>query len=312
MKMKFFKYSLIIPIILSVALPGCLKDDAFDRNENQAVESHNGGKQNVVSIALTATTTSNHLQLAFAQSSADTTFNAIPVSLGGQPATEDVQVKLALDPALLGSYNADNSTAHEEAPSNLYTVVNSGDSATGYVVTIPKGSNTGYLQLKLKPSDFLGFDYAIGVQISSVSTGYLIASNLSTGIVAIGVKNQWDGVYSYKGYSLRAGDASLTGYFMDKELSLVTKGATSVGFGTSPLWGDGNSGIAIGNPVLTFNPTGASPYPVTIFSPEGAKNDPGYASHYDPDTKTFYISMTWGAGPAKRLSTDTLTYIRPR
>lgn len=310
--MKSFKYSLIIGAFVSVALVGCLKDDAYDKRENQAAESHEGGKQNVVSIALTATTTGNHLQLAFAQSSKDTTFNAIPVSLGGQPATEDIQVTLMLNPALLGSYNADNGTAHEQAPSNLYTILNPGSATAGYVVTIPKGANTGYLQVKLKPSNFLGFDYALGMQISSVTSGYLIASNLSTGILAIGVKNQWDGIYSYKGFTLRAGDASLTGNFFSKEMTLITKGATSVGFGSAPLWGDGNSGIAIGNPVLTFDPTGTPPYPVTIYSPEGAKNAPGYNSRYDPTTKTFYISMTWGAGPASRLSTDTLTYLRSR
>ena len=45
---------------------------------------------------------------------------------------------------------------HEEMPTSVYTVLNSGDSVTGYTVTIPKGQTIGYLQLKIGPNDFLG------------------------------------------------------------------------------------------------------------------------------------------------------------
>jgi len=51
---------------------------------------------------------------------------------------------------------------------------------------------------------------------------------------------------------------------------------------------------------------------VTITSAGGAYNNPGYTSVYDPGTKTFFISFTWGAGPSSRLSTDTLSYLGPR
>ncbi len=311
MKYNSLKYILSFLSLISITLWGCLKDDAYDNHEIQSVAG--SGDQKVVGIALTATNTGNHLQLAFDKSDVDTTFNAIPVTLAGQPAAEDINVTLVYDPALLGDYDAANGAAHEEAPTSLYTVINPGDSVNGYVVTIPKGSNTGYLQIKLKPNDFLGFDYALGMQINKVEpAGYLIASNLSSGIVAIGVKNEWDGIYDYKGYSLRAGDATLTGNFSDKQMTLITKGAVSVGFGSLALWGDGNSGISIGNPLLTIDNSGSAPFPVTITSDGGGKNAPGYNSRYDPATKTFYISFTWGAGPAARLSTDTLTYLKPR
>jgi hypothetical protein len=311
MKYNSLKYALGFISLISITLWGCLKDDSFDNHQSESVAGD--GNQKVVSIAITATNTTNHLQMAFDKSDVDTTFDVIPVTLAGQPATEDIKVTLIYDPALLGDYDAANGATHEEAPTNLYTVINPGDSVNGYVVTIPKGSNTGYLQIKLKPNDFLGFDYALGMQISKVEpASYLIASNLSSGIVAIGVKNEWDGIYSYKGYSLRAGDATLTGNFTDQEMPLVTKGANSVGFASLALWGDGNSQISIGNPLLTIDNTGSAPYPVTITSEGGGKNAPGYNSRYEPDTKTFYISFTWGAGPSARLSTDTLTYLRPR
>lgn len=291
----------------AVFFAGCLKDKDYDDGKIQSVRSQ--GDQKVVSIGLTATSTDNHLVLAFDNVDADTTFDLVPVQLPAR-ATEDVTVSLSLNPALIGDYNASNGTVHDVAPANLFTILNPQDSS-GYVVTIPKGEYMGYLQIKINPRSYLGFDYALGFQISRVSAGYLISSNLGSGIAAIGVKNDWDGVYSYKGYALRAGDADLTGNFTGEEMGLATAGATAVAFTQLAFWGDG-SGIGIGNPVLQIDNSGPAPYPVTISSAGGAKNAPGYSSRYDPDTKTFYISFTWGAGPASRLATDTLTYLRPR
>jgi hypothetical protein len=310
MKLKNIISLSALAVILSAVFASCLKDDAFDNHEIQSVRPD--GPQNAVYVGLTATSNSNHLQLAFDNSDADTTFNAVPILLAGGTAPQDIQVTLAYDPAILGDYNTANGTMHEEAPTSLYSVLNQGDSVNGYVVTIPKGQTTGYLQLKLKPSDFLGYDYALGLKIVSVTSGYIISSNFNTGILAIGVKNEWDGVYDYKGYALRAGDATLTGYFSGKTMDLITKGTNSVAFGSLALWGDGNSGIGIGNPLLTIDNSSAPPYPVTVTSDAGAYNLPGYNSRYDPTTKTFYIAFTWGAGPAARQSIDTLTYTGPR
>jgi len=307
------KYNKLIYLFASacfmLTLGGCLKDKDYDNGSIQSLRSL--GLEKVVSIGLTATSTDNHLVLAFDNVDKDTIVRLVPVQVTGvDGATEDVQVTLTLNPALIGNYNELNGTAHDVAPSELYTIQNQGDDAGGYIVTIPKGSNTGFLTVKINPRAFLGFDYALGFQITKVPSTYLISSNLNSGVVGIGIKNEWDGVYDYKGYSLRAGDATLTGNFSGKEMDLVTKGATAVGFGSYALWGDGNAGIAISFPVLTIDNSGAAPYPVTISG--DASNNPGYNSVYDPETKTFYISFTWGAGPSSRLSTDTLTYKGPR
>src|SRR3954449_3411570 len=130
MKYNSLKYSLGLLSLLSTTLWGCLKDDSFDNHQSESTAGN--GNQKVVSMAITATNNTNHLQLAFEKSDIDTTFNAIPVTLAGQPATEDINVTLIYDPALLGDYNAANGTTHEEAPLSLYTVLNPGDSANGY------------------------------------------------------------------------------------------------------------------------------------------------------------------------------------
>jgi hypothetical protein len=290
---------------------GCLKDKDYDNGVNQSLR--NTGEIQVASIGLTVASTNNHIVYSFDNSDVDTTFDLIPVQVSSaNGAPEDVNVTLQIDEALLGNYNELNGTTHEEAPTSTYTILNPVDPDGGYVVTVPKGSNTGYLRIKVKPSDFLGFDYALGFKITKASNGFLISTNLGTGIAAIGIKNKYDGVYSYKGYSLRAGDAGLTGYFSGKEMALVTAGVTSVKFAKLALWGDGNSQISIDNLVLAVDESTGPPNPVTISSAGGGHNNPGYTSVYDEDSKTFYISFTWGAGPSARLSTDTLTYLRSR
>ncbi|MET0393603.1 MAG: DUF1735 domain-containing protein [Chitinophagaceae bacterium] len=313
---SYIKIVLLSLSVLAFGATGCLKDDEFEDGEIQSLRSQ--GSQKVIEMSLTTTSTDNYLNIAVDNFNRDTTFNLIPITLAdGKPAPEDIRVTVVPNAALLGNYNADHGTAHEVAPASLYTIINPAvTGGPGYVVTIPKGTNTAYLQIKINPSNFLGNDYALGFQISKVEpAGYLVSSNLGTGIVAIGIKNQYDGIYSIKGYALRAGDAALTGNFTDREMPLITSGATSVRFGTLPLWGDGNSYISVGNPNLQINtgvtlPDGSNP--VTITSPGGAINAPGYDTRYHAPTRTFYISFTWGAGPTQRLAIDTMTYLRPR
>jgi hypothetical protein len=329
MKFNSLIYKSIFLVIISAVSFGCLKDDAFDNKEIQSI--HGSGQQNVVAIALTATTTSNHLQLAFNKSDVDTTFDAIPVTLAGKPANEDIQVTLLINPALLGSYNANNGTLHEEAPTSVYSITNSGDSATGYLVTIPKGSNTGYLQLKIKPNDFLGVDYALGVEISNISpSGYLIASNLSTGILAIATKNLWDGIYTltqktvgWAAYGIADGET----YTWPSDVALITASAVADDIHTAEA-GFGQPAFVTGGGITSFGAT-ATRYvfdPVTnaLVDVINTVPDDGRGrtfflnpavpdSRYDPVTKTIYASyqMTQNGRPNQYFY-DTLTYIGPR
>ena len=120
-------------------------------------------------------------------------------------------------------------------------------------------------------------------------------------------KNKWDGVYEMSGSTLRAGDAARTGTFTPIEMPLATSAANEVTFGKLQVWAD-NSGVGIGNPVLTINADNS----VDVSSDGGAYNVPGSPNYYDPATKTFYLDFTWGAGPTRRRATDVLVYLRPR
>jgi hypothetical protein len=239
-------------------------------------------------------------------SNRDTTFDVVYVRLAAdQPAPEDIEVQLELDPALLTRYNDTIKTHLVEPSKSLYTF----DNAEMKVI-IPKGSRQGALKMKVKPSDIAVGEFGFGFKVKSVNkSGYVISGNFNHTVTIVGVRNNYDGTYDYKGYALRAGDAALTGHFTGAEMDLITTGPNSVIFSSVPLWGDGQTGIAVAELELAIDP---GTNKVTISSSGGAINDPAYNSRYDPATKTFFISFTWGAGPAARLGTDTLIYKEAR
>ncbi len=307
MKMKPIKY--IPGLVLSVMVfSGCLKDEDYDDGMFQAVRSLEAQKN--VEIGLTASNTRNFKFYSLGDfMDKDTMLTIIPINLASsEPATEDINVTLKQDDALVTAYNAQNGTQYIVPPSNLFTIVNPGN-----VVTIPKGSYTGYLSVKVNVKDFTE-NYALGYSIDKVDKeGYSIPTNFKSGVVGIGANNQWDGDYTVKGYALRAGDDVLTGNFGPVMMSLKSQGSNVVSFrsddyGDLQVWAN-LSGVGIGTPYLTINKENNE---VTVSSDGGAFNNPAYNSRYDPDTKTFYISFSWGAGPAARLATDTFVYIGPR
>ena len=231
----------------------------------------------------------------------------IPIYLNTTSGTynHDVVVTLVKDTAAINDYNMADTTGntnYQFLPDSVYTTT------TPLTVVVPAGQQFGYLVLNIISSKIdLLTQYMVSYKIVGVPTGALISDTRSSGQNIVAIKNPWDGKYLLNGYTLRAGDDSRTGYFNSVKRSLITTGVNTDAFSDLAPWSDG-SGIGIGNPNLTIN----SDNSVTITSSGGASNDPNYKSYYDPSTKTFYISFTWGAGPSSRLSTDTLVYQGPR
>jgi hypothetical protein len=212
-------------------------------------------------------------------------------------------VTIAKNPGVITAYNTANSTNYEFMPDSAYQLVNNS-------ATIDPATHLAAFQLKVFTTKIdLAHSFAVAYNIASTSNGSVIAGNKNTTMIIIGAKNQWDGEYNVRGYALRAGDATLTGHFTGVPFALVTFGANAVDFDHLQVWGDGASGVAIGIPRLTINPATNA---VTVSSPGGATNMPGYNNRYDPATKTFYIGFTWGGGPGVREAYDTMVYVGPR
>lgn len=311
MKRYFITSMPALAFLALFCITGCLKDKEYDDSLIQSVRN-NGSDKKIIEIQLTATDVSNFKNLSFEAVNKDTTVNLIPVSLATPgPATEDIQVTLKQNNTLVSDYNTANGTSYSVPTSSMFQIINPGG-----VVTIPKGSHTGYLQVKINPSKFLGGDWALGYSIGSIDKqGYTISGNLQNGVVAIGIKNRYDGVYNLRGFHNRVPyDAPY-----NETVDMITSGPNSVqmywegnGFyhpiagGTNAYGGltveyffdlTTNALLSVNNPYTPGTP------PFTV--------GPATTSRYDPATKTIY-AQCYFSGNLLRMFTDTLRYIGPR
>lgn len=302
--MKNMKIKILMFGALVISLSSCLKTAVM--NTDPAFAS------NVIELANTGDnyTTSGiagfYSDLGSVKVGGSKSFNVNVHYTGPGVAPEDITVTLAPDQASLDAYNTKNGTTKVIPPSTVYSFPTS--------VVIAKGTSQTTVQATVTVTAAFDFSkaYALPIKITKASTG-TISGNFGVAVYSFGVRNEYDGIYAYKGYALRAGDAVLSGNFSGKKMTLLTVGATSLQFASYALWGDGASGIGIGYPIMDLNTAGGgSSYPVTLSSSGGLTNAVGYNSRYDVASKTFYISGFWGAGQAARLLTDTLTYIGPR
>lgn len=288
--------------ILSTALflTSCLKDKNV---ENQSYGLINKDANKIVELPSSLTS------LALPIRDKDTTINLFSVNLAAKEVSEeDLTVSLSIDKSneIIDHYNEENEASIVPFPSDLYSLI------SGLTVTIPKGSKKGDFKIVVNSSKFdLANTYALGLYLKSVDkNGVLLSGNFDTIMVKIAAKNRYDGVYTNNGYSLRATDNVLTGFFSDKSRELSTTGANSVTY--APLWGDGKGEVGgISGTTITVNPITNK---VTMSSDNPALvNLPSYDNRYDPETKTFYLSYYWGNGPSHRAKTDTLIYssVRP-
>ncbi|HEY6975130.1 MAG TPA: DUF1735 domain-containing protein [Chitinophagaceae bacterium] len=323
--MKIYKItSAILAVVLATSLAGCLKDKDYDDGLIQSVHS-NGPAAKVVEIKLTAGDVSNFLVVSYDNSPTDTVVDLIPVNLATHDAApEDLHVTLVLDQSWVNDYNTANGTAYGD-PSAFYTVEDGG------VVTIPKGQHTGFLKLKFKPSSFLGADWAVGFKLSAIQEpGYALSGNLSNGIVAIAIKNKYDGNYNLTMKTVGWADFDIADgqtFTWPTPVSMVTSGVSSVTILTQETGNAQNAFDPDGN-VLSFGATA----PQYIFDPHTDKlvdvknlapddgrgrafalNPAVTDSRYDPATRTIYAAyLMMQIGRPNQEIYDTLTYIGPR
>jgi len=300
MKMNI-KTSLILIAAISFSGVGCLKDKDFD---NGAIQSnHNTGTLiKPVEIKLTASNTSNFLTLAFDNSSDAVTQDVVPINLAtSDPAPEDIQVTVALDPTLVDDFNTANGTSYVVPDPSMYTLVNNG------IVTIKKGEHTGYLQLTFVPSTFLGGAWALGYQITSVDkAGYTISGNMSTGITALVIKNAYEANYNVTGYFVHPSAPRPIG----QEKYLATVGADRSEGTVGDLGSPFDFTIDPSNNLIDWQAQGstnpASNFINGVDNAYGNATYPGapfthdvYNNTYDPANKTFWMHYGYnGTYPA--------------
>lgn len=298
MKNINIKY-IIASAFLILATTSC-KDQDFDDYKIQSVDNH-GSDHKIISMAVTATSNAEFVVVAVNHTPELIEYSLLPVVLNSKDgAPEDIHVKLVPAQDSLDSYNARNKTKYIMADSPgapVYTLL---DDA---VVTIPKGSNVGYLKIKAVSNDFLGSTSAFAYKIESVQEpGYTISGNHKFGIVVFIGKNDYDGLYQADGELI--GHQSASGPIDYKDFKMATSGLYNLIFnavaGTNTTFTSVEVEATI-DPATNLVSLVATANGVPLVFAD-AKN------HYDPETKTFYLHFGWGS----RDETLKLTYTGPR
>jgi hypothetical protein len=249
-------------------------------------------------------------------SNKDTTFRLLTVRLAEpNPASEDVKVTLTLNNDLVTNAGYDVPASTKYSLDNL-------------VVTIPKGSREGYVNITTKTANLLDGSYALGFTVSSVSNPkYTIASQKDfLGVIL--VKNKYDGKYILKGaFYHPTSSPGYTPFTIDAELH--TSGPNSVKIWIPDLDGYYGPGLFNGalnafgsqEPEITIDP--ATNKATVQNSYVGAvtfyQMAPGYDSHYDPATKKIFVKYGYNYSPgpvfnpaANREWTYEFDYVGPR
>ncbi|WP_166437000.1 BT_3044 domain-containing protein [Niastella caeni] len=291
--------------LLSLGMTGCLKDNAYEDHEIQSNRPIDG-QPSVIELKVSANNLTRFVTLAFANSTKDTVVNLVPVTLATNGAAgEDINVTVGLRPSLVTDYNTGNGTAYDVPTPSMFSLVNNG------VVTIPKGSNVGYLQIKMVPADFIGHDWAIGFVINSIDkSSYTISGNLSTAVVAVATKNQYDGLYDAAGFFVHPTVPRAFGFESQKvktyNANTVTKALGDLGDAT-PI----NITVNADNTVTITPGPGASGSTALV----GNYLDPtrpAYNNTYNPATKTFMLSYGYPMPTPTRTITEKVVYVGVR
>jgi hypothetical protein len=307
-KMKKVISGLLIISVLSIFFASCLKD--------KGVEDHKYGitppGDQPPGIGFPEATVALN---ARAVDLADTpqVINFPLINLDAEnPAPQDIHVNLIQNDALIDDYNTNNpSSPLTLLPASAYSI-------SSLKVVILKGTRSVKLQINIPNAKILDVSqtYGLAFSISSVDeSGYTIPANFKNVLVAIAIKNPYDGIYSVTGESVRGGDPSLTGPFGPFEKTFVTAGATAVQWIGAVYWAHQASQLPAGyEPKVTIDPI--TNKIIDISSPNGAiVPTTTYDQHYDPATRTLYFQFTYGGGPtgpSARLFTEVATYLRPR
>lgn len=223
----------------------------------------------------------------------------------------ETKVKVIVNPVIVTEYNAANGTSYTPVPAAAFSLA-----ANRYTLT--PGQRKVMVRAAVRPSALLDASYAVGLSIAEMSGGEISSIGKSV-VVFISIKNDYDGIYSIKGYSDIPG-TPYTGQFTvpcSEALEVATSSANSVFIAPTQPVADGASFVYISNllPDIQFDLTtnkvsgvSARAGGIDLIFPY----DPAYNSRYDPATKTIYVK--YGVAPAGsgRYIIDTLTYCGPR
>jgi hypothetical protein len=318
--MKFLNIRLLFAFIaIAIFGTGCLKDDNYD-DGNYGIDLDGAPK-----IAEIAGPVDGFVNIDLVGSPNDTTVDIVMVRLAGGNADKDVQVTLALDPAVVTAYNAEHGTSYTVPDPTQYSI-------PSLTVTIPAGQKTASLKLMAKPDNLFGAEYALGVRLVSTSDANVkLSGNFGTQVVGLTIRNKYDGVYTMTGTLVDVTNAAIVAK-SPQTVHLITTGTNSVylhNAGTNVasfkdlfpiLNGTAESAYGAFTPEFTFDANNnvisvVNAYGQPASNGRSASLDPSGVNKWDPATKTLTVKwfMTQPPTPGIRTTFNfTFTYAGPR
>lgn len=308
MKKNFLKVFLLLN---AIALVACLDDDKYALDPS--------GSENVIEFFDPSVPTSPSgaiypVWTASTEVQAEFVLEQIISYSGPNSNDKDIDLTLAVDPVALEEYNQQMIDDLHGATYDLMPDANFDLDQTS--VTIPKGQKKVAISISIYPDQFdLSKNYVIPLRITSSSRGVLSA-HFSVALLAVVVKNVYDGIYEIMDGSITRNSATgpdlvLGGdYPSGFEMPLTTINGTTSGI--TPLWKDGSAVGGVAGTQLAVEP---STNDVTVTSATNAtlKNTTAATNHYDPVSKTFVLNFDWGSGANTRIISGlVLEYLEPR
>jgi hypothetical protein len=305
-------------LILGVVLASCLEDDKY------AVDPE--GTQNIIEFIDPSVPASPAGSIYPAYSTSyvlapEAEYQIIVSYSGANDGNEQaIDLQLAVDPSALYEYNKHmtegmygepglNGSVYDLMPEENYSIASTS-------VTIPAGQRKATVSITVFPEKFdFSKNYAIPLKIVSASHGTLSA-HYSTAMLAIGVRNIYDGVYEVVGGSITRNsptgpDPVLGGdYVEDLTQDLVTLASNVLAI--EPIWKDGSPVGGVAGTSLTIDEA-TNEVTVKSSTNPAVKNSLGEENSYDPASKTFTLNFAWGSGASTRvISNLQLRYVSPR
>jgi hypothetical protein len=224
--------------------------------------------------------------------------------------------KIAITSGVVTDYNAENGTSYTAVPVTKFSL-----ESDQFSLSPSERSKT--IRIRIKPSDVATGQNAIGLSIIEANGAEpsQVAGKL---VIALSVKNKYDGKYHLKGHFTRTDIPAYNGPF-ETDVEMVTTGINSVAM----FWPDGddfyqpfaNNGVltAFTNvaPQVFFNATDqvASITNITGDPVAGPFMTPfpGANSRYvGGATPVIYLKYYYNTNPANRIFADTLIYTGSR
>lgn len=307
MKNNIIKFGLAL---LTVGLVSCLDDDKYaldPSGANNIIEFYDESvPSNPAGAIYPVWTATTEIQAEF-------TFDQEISFSGPNGNSNDIELTLAVDPQALADYNQQmvddlHGSTYELMPSSYY-------SFDDLAVTIPKGSTRATISITTFPDQFdLTKNWALPVRIVSASHG-VISAHFSVAILAVVVKNQYDGIYNIlDGQVTRmvsgAPDPTLAGQYDEGlEMPLSTVNGSTVGI--IPLWKDGSGIGGVTGTQLAINGV-TNDVAASCTTNPSLTNLPATTRIYDPVEKTIEVSFTWSTPGTREIKNLLIQYDRPR